>query len=262
MSSIRLQVIGYGHTTCGPQWAVNTSGEMFQRIYYVLDGSCTCTLDGRSFVLQKEHLYIMPQHVPYSMTHDPDDPLSVLWQHIYLRDSNTGPHMICRNIKPDSATWHVLCALRELTKGMLVEQVNQQDNALARQVSYLVEALLMLLDHEQPLLSALDARLTQCIHLVTEHPNTFYTVQDLAEYVKLERSYFSRLFQDELRISAQTFLIRHRLERAADALLRGCCVSDAAEIAGYSDPKSFSRAFSNQYGITAAQYKKYHVLQP
>ena len=228
----------------------------------MLGGTCTCTLEGRSFALQPGCLYIMPQYVPYAMIHDPADPFFVLWQHIRLRDSSTGPHMICRRVERGSAVWHILSALTEISRGMLVEQADMRSDPVAREISYLEEALLEVLNTKRPLLEMLDPRLAECIRLVTEEPGKMFTVQSLADHVQLERSYFSRLFQSELQISAQTFLIRHRLGRAAEALLQGCRVCEAAELAGYSDSKAFSRAFSGQYGITPAQYRKYHVLQP
>ena len=259
---MKLSVIGYGHTVCWPGWGFQTGGEAFQRIYYVLGGSCRCTIGGRTFPLQKDHLYIMPLYVPYSMEHDPEDPFFVLWQHVRLYDRDTGQGMICRRVERGGTVWHVLEAMSQLSRGLTVEQSENMGDTVAEQLRYLCQALLSLLEYDRQLFQTLDPRISQILRVVTEDPDNHYTVQDLAQMAKLERSHFSRLFRSQLRIPAQTFLIRTRLEQAVQVLIHDGSVVDAAVAAGYADAKAFSRAFSEQFGISPARYKKYHIMQP
>lgn len=259
---MKLNIIGYGHTRCRADWGFTTAGEGFQRVYYVLGGCCRCTIAGKTVPLKPEHLYLLPLHVPYAMEHDPDDPLCVLWQHVRLQDRDTGTKMLCRPINRDAAAWHVLQAMCALSRGMLVEQLDERYDATAQQLQSLVASLFTILEFEEPIFSALDPRLSKVLRMVAEHPQTHYTVQELAQCANLERSYFSRLFCSQMRISAQNFLIAHRLEQAAQALLKDASVTEAAAIGGYAEAKAFSRAFSGQYGLSPSQYKKYHIMQP
>ena len=259
---MKLSVIGYGHTVCWPEWGFQTSGEAFQRVYYVLGGTCRCTIYGRTFPLKKGHLYVLPLHVPYAMEHDPQDPLYVLWQHVRFFDRDTGPGLVCRPVDEGSAVWHVLEAMAALSRGMMVEHAEGSGDLVAGQLQSLSRSLFTVLECTDPLFVSLDPRIAQVLRSVAEHPEQHYTVQDLAQTAKLERSHFSRLFRAQLRVPAQVFLIRARLDYAAQILMREGSVGEAAAAAGYADAKAFSRAFSTEFGISPAQYRKYHVLQP
>ena len=48
----------------------------------------------------------------------------------------------------------------------------------------------------------------------------------------------------------------------AQALLGGRTVSEAAALCGYSDSKTFSRAFKKYMEVTPGEYKKCHIEQP
>lgn len=186
----------------------------------------------------------------------------VLWQHIRLSDRDTGRQLIQLEIQEGSAIWHVLEAMLAISKGTLVETLHRQDDATACRLENLCLALFALLEHEQPLFSAMDQRLSDIFRLVVDHPEKQFTVSKMASYAKLERSHFSRLWSAQFHISAQAFLIRTRLDQSAAVLLRGGSVSEAAVAAGYADVKAFSRAFSTQSGISPSKYRKHHILQP
>ena len=256
-----LTIAGYGHTLCRADWGFATEGESFHRMYYVLGGTCRCRLGGEVTTLQKGTLYLLPRHTPYAMEHDAADPFYVLWQHVRVSDRDMGREMAAIPIEAESAAGHVLQAMASLSSGTLVEDVREED-PLALYLLPLCRALLMLLERDRAIFYPLDQRLSEVLRLVSEHPDRRYTVAQLAACAKLERSHFSRLFHRQFRISAQSFLIRARLEQGALALLRGESVGESAAIAGYQDTKAFIRAFSGQYGLSPAKYRKNHILQP
>lgn len=259
---MNLSVVGYGHTVCGPDWGFSTDGEAFHRMYYVLGGTCRCTIGSQTVHLQPQVLYLLPRHTAYRMAHDPRDPFVVLWQHIRLSDRDTGRRMIQTTVAPGGAAWHVLQAMQAISQDTLVEALPQRDDATACRLESLCLALFALLEHEQSLFLSLDQRLSEIFRLVTDQPQAHLTVAQMAQHAKLERSHFSRLWRAQFHISAQAFLIRNRLEQSARTLLEGGSVSDGAVAAGYADVKAFSRAFSAQFGVSPSKYRKHHISQP
>jgi AraC-like DNA-binding protein len=84
----------------------------------------------------------------------------------------------------------------------------------------------------------------------------------MASAAGMERSYFSRTFHAQFGVTPQQWLAQTRLSAAAQSLLEGATVWEAAEAAGYRDAKSFTRAFGREFGRTPSAYKSSHNLQP
>lgn len=83
------------------------------------------------------------------------------------------------------------------------------------------------------------------------------TVNDVASYVSLNRSYLSTLFQRVLEVSPQDFLIYYRLSRAKELLLEtDDTIAHVALRCGYADPQVFTRAFKQQMGMTPANFRR------
>ena len=83
------------------------------------------------------------------------------------------------------------------------------------------------------------------------------TVNDVAHYVSLNRSYLSTLFQRVLEVSPQDFLIYYRLSRAKELLLEtDDTIANVALRCGYADPQVFTRAFKQQMGMTPANFRR------
>lgn len=252
---MHLTLFAHGHTICNDDWAVETQGENFHRIYYVLGGLCNCTMDNKTIQLEANHLYIFPQHTPYAMTHSTAEPLHVVWQHLRLGDCHLKHRLWDIPIGENQAIYHILKAMEALSPAMVF---TQEYGTIAK----LTQVLLGLLQAEQPIFAPLDSRIAEAIQLVASRPEGYYTVQQLAGLAKLERSHFTRLFQRELGLTPQDYLLVRRLEWSAQLLLQGESVSQVASAIGYSDEKAFFRAFSRHFGTTPGKYRKYHILQP
>lgn len=81
------------------------------------------------------------------------------------------------------------------------------------------------------------------------------TVEEVAERLHLNRSYFSTLFRSAVGKSPRAYLTDLRMERAAMLLTRfGCSVTVAATSVGYPDVFAFSRAFKRHFGLSPLHY--------
>lgn len=85
------------------------------------------------------------------------------------------------------------------------------------------------------------------------------TVQQVAERLNINRSYFSEIFREQMNISPQKYLIRLRLERAAELLsVYGESPTTAAVSVGYPDIYHFSKIFKQYFGVSPRNYQKIH----
>ncbi len=109
-----------------------------------------------------------------------------------------------------------------------------------------------------------DFYIQEAVNYIEQNYQRNLTVEEVADACRLNRSYFSKLFKDNVGCPPQEFLIRVRLAKAMELM----CSSNAAigEIAvrcGYSNQFHFSRAFKKHYGIPPqkwrAQNRKHHA---
>ena len=75
-------------------------------------------------------------------------------------------------------------------------------------------------------------------------------LKDLAEAAQMDEAHFSYKFNKVYHIRPIDYLIRLRLRKAADLLLKGYSVTEAAWNVGYQDPLYFSRLYKKHFGIS------------
>lgn len=82
-------------------------------------------------------------------------------------------------------------------------------------------------------------------------------IADLAADLGLSRSYFCRIFKEQMGQSPQEYLVGHRLDAAAALLAeQGLSQKETALRVGYSDVCTFSRMFKRKFGVSPGEYVK------
>lgn len=86
-----------------------------------------------------------------------------------------------------------------------------------------------------------------------------FKIDDIAQHVHLSPSYFAIYFKEKTGINLRDHILRVRMEYAAHALLeKKMTINEVAAYTGYSDYRSFSRAFKNVYDCTPSDFQSRH----
>lgn len=95
------------------------------------------------------------------------------------------------------------------------------------------------------------------LRYIGEHYAEDITLDLLAEYVELSRTYVSGLFKKEIGVNLTNYIINYRIERAKE-LLRDTNLKsyEVAEQVGFVDESYFSRSFKKITGLSPNAYKK------
>ena len=89
------------------------------------------------------------------------------------------------------------------------------------------------------------------------------TIEDIAAFCGLNRSYFGKIFHDTIGKSPQEFLISYRMTKAAELLkLTSLSIADIGNAVGYPNQLHFSRAFKNVYGTSPRSWRNTNKLEP
>lgn len=95
------------------------------------------------------------------------------------------------------------------------------------------------------------------VRYIEENYSRQISVEELARRCWLDRSYFGKVFKSVTGQSPQQFLIRFRMEKAADELRTGnTSIGDVGASVGYPNLLYFSRAFKGVYGMSPSEYRR------
>jgi YesN/AraC family two-component response regulator len=122
-------------------------------------------------------------------------------------------------------------------------------------------------------LSKIMARFTDCVFEIKDvkHADVIYkaldyirnnymrkiSLEDVASYVYLSPSYFSKIFKDETGTNFVTFLNDYRV-RVSKRLLMDDSIElvELASLVGYEDQSYFSKSFKKLTGVTPGKYRE------
>ncbi len=80
--------------------------------------------------------------------------------------------------------------------------------------------------------------------------------EEIAEYVGIRSSYFSRLFKEYYGINFSTYMQGMKMEKAKELLLEGRSIKEASDMVGFSDPNYFTRVFRSHFGVPPKNFKR------
>lgn len=93
--------------------------------------------------------------------------------------------------------------------------------------------------------------------IISEEYARDWSLDELAERLHFNPSYFSTLFKQRFGMGYSDYLNEVRMERAAKALRSGNVrVGVLAEMVGYRNPTYFIKLFRKKYGVTPNEYKR------
>ena len=108
-----------------------------------------------------------------------------------------------------------------------------------------------------------DFYIKEALSYIEQNFQNNITIEDIAAFCGLNRSYFGKIFHDTIGKSPQEFLISYRMTKAAELLkLTSLSVADIGNAVGYPNQLHFSRAFKNVYGTSPRSWRNTNKLEP
>ena len=106
-----------------------------------------------------------------------------------------------------------------------------------------------------------DFYIKEALSYIEQNFQNNITIEDIAAFCGLNRSYFGKIFHDTIGKSPQEFLISYRMTKAAELLkLTSLSVADIGNAVGYPNQLHFSRAFKNVHGVSPREYRQTHFV--
>lgn len=96
----------------------------------------------------------------------------------------------------------------------------------------------------------------EAINYIENNYNKNISVEDIAKWCNLDRSYFGKIFKNSMKTTPHEFLIKYRLSKACEMLKdNNMSIKEVSELTGYPNQFHFSKAFKEVYNMPPRQWK-------
>ena len=96
----------------------------------------------------------------------------------------------------------------------------------------------------------------RAMEYIRAHFSEEITIQQVSDYVGLNRDYLARLFKKKTGKTLQAQITKNRMDEAYRCLYLDMSVKEAALRAGFKDTTNFSKLFKRIDGVSPKQWKK------
>lgn len=253
----------FGQEACPPNYTYkgNNVRDCYV-IHYIQEGKGTfAAANHPATVLKAGDIFILPKGTPCFYQADNDQP----WKYFWIGFSGIRIEAMLSG----SLLAHK-CYLRQVQNGQFYADLSELykvlhiPNSLVNDV--LVESLIYRMFYD--LLRRYPANATNikvksteqfnlAVSYLQENYSTGCTIMDLCHYLNLSRSYLYTLFKTHANTSPQKLLTKLRLEDAKQRLsTSNNSVQSIANMVGYKDSFTFSKAFKRYSGASPSYYRK------
>ena len=102
-----------------------------------------------------------------------------------------------------------------------------------------------------------DTYIKRSIQYVEANYSRDISVSSLAEYIGLNKNYYSTFFRENLGITPQQYIISFRIDKACELLKnKSLTISEISRSVGYTDPLGFSKIFKHIKGTSPRGYRE------
>ena len=97
----------------------------------------------------------------------------------------------------------------------------------------------------------------QALEYISNNYSYNLKIQDIADYIGVDRTYLYKIFMREAQISPKQYLLQYRIRAAAKLLqTQNYNVTEIAYSCGFRDSAAFCYHFRQQIGMTPRQYRE------
>lgn len=180
-------------------------------------------------------------------------------QHLFTADSQARFIVADMNKLPSNIinSAPLVFAINTSLKSYLTFIAHQLEHQINRQLEQAMFDMFYLLLAEQPLLPKLDSRIGSAIAFIEKNIAEQIQIKQLAKLAFLSETQFKKLFKQQTNMTAMKYVTKLRMEKA-QALLSHTDypLQIIGEKVGYKELSTFSRKFSQYFGLSPTKFKK------
>lgn len=254
-----------GMQQCTSHYSYGPAIRKHHLIHYCLSGKGTYHVNNKVYHIKKGEAFLIMPHVVTYYQADEDDPWCYAW--IGFDGTKTNMYLERCHLNETHLIIHseYINEIRESIIAILAHNKLSYANELFIQgqlfnfFSYLAKSANIVYKEESE--THCNPYVNKAIEYIQNNYQNKLTVNEIAEYLSLNRSYFTALFKKHLHMSPQEFLLRYRMTQAEDFLANtDLTINQIAFSCGYGNQLSFSKAFHKTHDMAPSEFRQKHKL--
>ena len=269
---VDLDLYQFGWEQCTPAHSFGPAARNHYLFHYVISGTGTLMADDSKGVTQTYQIksgqgfMLFPGQIS---TYVADKNLP--WEYAWLEFGGLKVREMIEiaGITKDSPIYHANS--KDLRQNMMEEMLYIVKNA-DKSPLHLIGHLYLFLDYMTRSAETMrlkqggrlrDFYIKEALSFIEQNFQNDISVEDIAAFCGLNRSYFGKIFHDTIGKSPQEFLMSYRMQKATELLkLTQLSIGDIGNAVGYSNQLHFSRAFKNVYGVSPREWRNANRIGP
>ena len=229
------------------------------KFYYVTDGECSISVEGKTYNAKKGMWFFIPAGTLHKFHNYPDKPMEKYWMHFDLYpDSSLAKSLSLNN--------YVNVPENSVVEKLFSEYIKHKRNdGLTDKIE--IKAILLKLISEYIKLSEksdikvekkAEDRIEKVLSYININLKKDLTNEELAKICFLHPNHFIRFFKQKTGATPQQYIMQKRMENAKRLIEQtDLSMAEIAEKTGLYDTAHLSRAFKKFYSMAPTQYKIY-----
>lgn len=232
----------FGHHDCSPGHNYGPAIRTHWLLHYVVSGYGQLTRDGQTYKVGPGQIFVIPPYVKTYYVADKKNPWSYIWIGFTMDmslDVFSQPVIPCRDAGP---IFNEMLTCSDMKNGRSAFL----SSCIWRLVALLLEKSKYTPDY-----------IDEALHCMHSEYASGITIQQIADRLCLNRSYFFTIFKKHVGVSPSEYLINLRLDKAEEMMrvFRQTPLVAATSV-GYENLYHFSKAFKKHYGMSPREYCK------
>ena len=255
-----LYLVHCGQQQCPPGYTYDHKIPNEYHLHFVLNGKGILIINNKTYSIKKNDIFLIPKGYPVQYFADDKEPWEYVWvtfdgmmaenylNHVHLDADNP---VITSTI---AVTIYIpfICNILDTNKLTYANEI--------RRVGYLYEILSTLIEAQNAQSEQYDYSSETYVDYALQYIKSNYRdikVNDIANYIGINRSYLTAIFKKKLDVSPQKYLVSYRLQKAAKLLKStDMSITEIASEVGYMDSISFSKMFKQEYNMSPKTFRE------
>lgn len=229
-------------------------------IHYILEGTGTFYVDGKSYRLHKNQGFLICPDIITYYEADDKTPWTYTWigfrgikAESYLELAGLNRYNPIFEYKESNFVEKCFEDMREAANLKYGRELRLQ-GLLSIFLSELIEKAER---HVEVGNSYKNAYIKKTLQYVDMNFSRRFKISEIAESIGLNKNYFSSFFRENFGISPQEYLIKYRINKACELMRNeSLTISDISRSVGYNDPLAFSKIFKQVKGKSPKKYRQ------
>lgn len=263
---IDLTIYQYGYEKCKPSHSFGPTFRQHYLFHYIISGKGKAFLQKskndtfeKPYNLSKGQGFLISPNFSSYYIADDKQPWEYIW--IEFGGLKATEYLKLSGLSYKSPIYDCNPQHSNKIKDKLFDIINSDKNDPLESIGNLYLFLYLLKSNSKNKMKSINGDLKkfyvkESINYIENNYQNDISIEDIASFCGLNKSYFGKIFKDIIKNTPQDFLITYRMIKACELLKTSTLsIKEVGEKVGYPNQLHFSKIFKNTYGISPREWK-------